>query len=93
MYKTAVCTIYDAVPGIDDFVITGLSLLNDVIVGEAVAASVPIVDLRWVCTERSDYSELSPIEPSASGGQKIADALNRVYRQHDFDIPDTVVFT
>ena len=90
---TAVCTIYDAVPEIEAAKITALSLFNDVIVGETVAAALPIVDLRWVCTEPSDYSPLSPIEPSNQGGAKIAAALNRVFEEHDFKSSRTSVYT
>ncbi len=44
---TAVCTIYDAVPGVDPYAVTALSLFNDVITAEAIYAGVPIVDLPW----------------------------------------------
>ena len=90
---TTVCTIYDAVPGVDEFAITALSLFNDVITAEAIYAGVPVVDLRWICTEASDYSRQSPIEPSSQGGAKIAKVLNRVFEDHDFDSDRTVVFT
>jgi hypothetical protein len=46
---------------------------NDVIVRVALEHRLPIIDLRPVCTERSDYS--NPIEPSGSGGRKIALAI------------------
>jgi hypothetical protein len=90
---TAVCTIYDAVPGVDAFAITALSLFNDVITAEAICAGVPVVDLRWICTEASDYARQSPIEPSSQGGAKISEALNRVFEEHDFDSGRTAVFT
>ena len=89
----AVCTIYDAVPGVDEIVITALSLFNDVITAEAIYAGVAVVDLRWVCTEASDYSSQSPIEPSSQGGAKISEVLNRLFEEHDFDLDRTVVFT
>jgi hypothetical protein len=91
--NAAVCTIYDAVPSISPVEVTALSLFNDVIVGEAVAAGLPIVDLRQVCTEASDYSALSPIEPSCIGGAKIAAALNQLFENHDFGCRRTVVYT
>ena len=71
----AVCTIYDAVPGLAVESQTALSLFNDTIVREANAAQIPVIDLRLVCTEKEDYSIISPIEPSSQGGQKIATAL------------------
>lgn len=91
--KTAVCTIYDAVPGIDRIAMTALSLFNDVIVAEAVAFGLPLVDLRHVCTEPDDYSPISPIEPSCQGGAKIAAALRTMYERHDFSSEQTVVYT
>ncbi len=90
---TAVCTIYDAVPVIDEAEIAALSLFNDVITAEAIFSGVPVVDLRWICTEPTDYSPLSPIEPSSQGGAKIAATLNRVFEEHDFSSGRTSVFT
>ena len=75
---TVVCTIYDAVPGLSREQRTALSLFNDVICREAMAAGVAVVDLRALLHEEDDYSVLSPIEPSAKGGEKIARALATV---------------
>ena len=71
----AVCTIYDAVPGLSRELHTALALFNDTIAREALAARVPIIDLRHLCAEPGDYSAISPIEPSAQGGGKIAKAI------------------
>jgi hypothetical protein len=90
---TAVCTIYDAVPGVEAVAITALSLFNDVIVSEAVAARLPIIDLRHICTEAADYSDISPIEPSWRGGAKIAAVLKLVFEEHDFIKCRSVVYT
>jgi len=90
--KAALCTIYDAVPSIDEIEMTGLSLFNDVIVSETIAAGLPLVDLRHVCTEVDDYSRLSPIEPSCAGGAKIAAVLHRLFTEHDFSSRQTVVY-
>ena len=54
---------------------SALSLFNDVICREAMAAGVPVVDLRALLQDEDDYSAISPIEPSAKGGAKIARAL------------------
>lgn len=70
-----VCTIYDAVPNLSSELQTALCLFNDSIVREAYAARVPVIDIRCLCTEAADYSEISPIEPSEQGGRKIATAL------------------
>jgi lysophospholipase L1-like esterase len=67
-----VCTIYDAVPNLSVEARTALSLFNDTITREASCTGVSVIDLRHVCTEASDYSALSPIEPSECGGLKIA---------------------
>ena len=71
----AVCTIYDAVPNLSTDLQTALCLFNDTIFRDANAAHVPIIDLRNICTEAGDYSAVSPIEPSAQGGEKIAKAI------------------
>ena len=66
------CTIYDKVPGLTNELRTALSLFNDVILRECARFHIPVLDLRAVCTDALDYSAISPIEPSNSGGQKIA---------------------
>ncbi|HEX8418939.1 MAG TPA: SGNH/GDSL hydrolase family protein [Sphingomonas sp.] len=72
---TAVCTIYDA-----NFpepqrrlVVAALSLFNDVITRVAFAHKLHVIDLRLICNEPADYA--NPIEPSARGGEKIANAI------------------
>ena len=73
--NVTICTIYDCIPDLEPRAHAALSMFNEVILREAVAARVNIIDLRLVCPERSDYSELSPIEPSRLGGAKIAAVL------------------
>ncbi len=70
-----VCTIYDCIPDLEPAAQSALAMFNELILREATAAQVPIIDLRLVCRERLDYSEISPIEPSAQGGQKIVRAI------------------
>jgi len=67
-----VCTIYDAVPGLTPGLRVALSVFNDVITREALRLDLPVLDLREHLTEASDYSVRSPIEPSDTGGRKIA---------------------
>lgn len=86
------CTIYDAVPGLRPAERMGLSLFNDVILRELFAVKMPVLDLRFVCTESRDYSSLSPIEPSEIGGFKIARRLQKILLDHDFSRPETVVY-
>ncbi len=52
-----------------------LSAFNDVIQQEAIALGFPVLDLRRLFSEPSDYA--NPIEPSAAGGAKIARAIAR----------------
>jgi hypothetical protein len=87
-----VCTIYDAIPDLEPTAKVGLSVFNDIILREAFAARVPVLDLRLVCTEADDYSALSPIEPSAPGGDKIAAAIAEALTGHDWSRRQSVVF-
>ncbi len=88
----AVCTVYDSVPGLVPEAGAGLALFNDVILSEAIARGLPVLDLRRVCTAARDYSDLSPIEPSVIGGSKIALAIASLVGRHDFSRTDTVVY-
>jgi hypothetical protein len=89
---TAVCTVYDAIPGLGRIEVTGLCLFNDVILRVAFRAGVPVIDLRHVCNEASDYAAVSPIEPSAIGGGKIARAVGRLVTEYDFTSVGSRVF-
>ena len=73
---TAICTIY--YPRFPDdtlqkVAVTALTVFNDCIIRAAFAHGIPLLDLRFVCTEEDDYAD--PIEPSARGGEKIARAI------------------
>jgi hypothetical protein len=87
-----VCTVYDSVPGLPLEAAAGLAVFNDVILSQAFARGLPVLDLRRVCTDGRDYSELSPIEPSAIGGAKIALALSYLLGSHDFSRTESVVY-
>jgi hypothetical protein len=78
------CTIYNAVPGLPPELRTALGMFNDVIIAEAAARGVPILDLRLICTDPGDYSVESPIEPSSQGGAKLAKSLVGAVVRHDF---------
>lgn len=91
---TAVCTIYD--PRFPDsarqgLAIAGLALFNDVIVREAFARSLALIDLRLVCSEPEDLA--NPIEPSVRGGGKIAAAITRLMTEHCFPTRRPVIVT
>jgi hypothetical protein len=90
--STAVCTVYDAIPGLGRVDRTGLCVFNDVILREAFRAGVPVLDLRGVCTDPDDYARSSPIEPSGAGGGKIARAVARLVTGYDFQDNGSRVF-
>lgn len=69
------CTIYNKVPGVSEKALTALAIFNEVILEELSIRKIPLIDLRVICNESSDYSEISPIEPSKSGGEKIVKSL------------------
>lgn len=72
---TAVCTVYNAVPGLGKAELAALSAINEIILFEAFRYKIPVIDLRLICNEMADYSNMSPIEPSAQGGLKIAKVI------------------
>jgi hypothetical protein len=74
----AICTIYDArapAVGAQPIVSTALSVFNDCITREAFARDMTLIDLRVICDSDQDFSEVSSIEPSVIGGEKIARAI------------------
>ena len=70
-----VCTVYEDVPDLPAPLKTALSLFNDVIVRVAMRHQFGIFDLREHLQDGLDYSRISPIEPSETGGEKIARAM------------------
>lgn len=90
---TAVCTIYYPRipdPSIQKIVVAALTIFNDVIIRQAFLAGVPLIDLRLVCREETDYA--NEIEPSDAGGRKIAESIVRLVKEHNFDNHRTEVF-
>jgi hypothetical protein len=89
----AVCTVYYPrfdEPWMQKLSIAALSTFNDVIIRQAFLAGLPLIDLRYVCDEHSDYA--NPIEPSVAGGAKIAQTIITVVNEHDFTSKQTRVF-
>ncbi len=71
-----VCTIYNPkFPEADKQAQSeaALSFFNDVITEEAIRRSLPIIDLRHVCSDPNALA--NPIEPSELGGDLITDAI------------------
>src|SRR5439155_2128768 len=54
----AVCTIYDAIPTLTGPERVGLAGFNEVILRAAIAAGLPVIDLRLICGQPDDYSPL-----------------------------------
>lgn len=88
----AVSTIYDSVPGLSPGLRAALAIFNDVILREAAARQLPVLDLRLVCDHPDDYSQASPIEPSQQGGRKIAAAIAELLCSQETGAQRTVVF-
>ena len=73
---TAICTVYyprfpDA--ALQKVAVAALTMFNDCIVRAAFTHGLPLLDLRLICSEETDYA--NSIEPSARGGEKIARAI------------------
>ena len=80
----AVCTIYDArFPDLKQRrrASLGLTIFNDCITREASARGLALIDLRLILTADSDLA--NPIEPSVSGGAKIANAIAAFAADYD----------
>jgi hypothetical protein len=88
----AVCTIYDSIPGLGSAEQAALGGFNEVILREAFMAGLPVIDLRLVCDRPSDYSHVSPIEPSVVGGAKIARVIAEIVTTHDFGRHRSIVY-
>jgi len=89
---TAICTVYyphfpEAV--LQRMAVAALTVFNDCVIRAAFAHGLPLLDLRSICTEEGDYA--TPIEPSAQGGEKIAQAIVKVL-EHGFNGDRTEVF-
>jgi lysophospholipase L1-like esterase len=90
---SAVCTIYH--PFFEDLFLqraasAGLAFFNEAILLEATRCRVPVLDLRLIFTEPEDYA--NPVEPSVAGGAKLADAICRLFRDHDFSTPQARIY-
>ena len=75
---------------IQKMAMTALPIFNDVIFQEAVNFNLPVIDLRLIFNDKSDYA--NPIEPSAIGGQKMAKVIKKVVYEHDFSSNNTIVY-
>jgi len=76
-HPITVCTIYNGDFPLDqaEIIRVALMIFNDVILRVAFEHQFTVIDLRLVCNDPADYA--NPIEPSGSGGRKIAEAIVR----------------
>lgn len=76
-FPITVCTIYNGSFPPDHAELTRVALMmfNDVILRVAFDNQFSVIDLRSVCDDPKDYA--NPIEPSGTGGRKIARAIVR----------------
>jgi hypothetical protein len=89
---TAVCTVYNAIPGLGPAEQAALAGFNEMILREAFSTGLPVIDLRLICDAHGDYSHVSPIEPSVLGGAKIARVIVDLVTSHDFDRRRSVIY-
>jgi hypothetical protein len=60
---------------------SAIGAFNSLILHLAETRGVPVIRLDLTCTDKNDFSEVSPIEPSSQGGQKIVDAILQTLEQ------------
>ncbi len=87
-----VCTIYNGCfpPAEAELTRVALMTFNDVILRVAFDNQFTVIDLRSVCDDPRDYA--NPIEPSGSGGRKIAKAIMRAVGVADNAVGHSRVF-
>lgn len=91
---TIVCNMHNP-PFEDDTIltvaVTALQAFNDCICQEVTQAGLPLIEMRSVCSDETDFADV--IALSASGGQKLAQAIKQVLDTHDFSIKRTQIYT
>lgn len=90
--KLVVCSIYNTCPGLPCTLLAALSFFNDVIFEKAFKLGLPVLDLRLMFNSPADYSAISPIEPSESGGEKLAEKIVSLVSMHDFSASQSFVY-
>ncbi len=90
---TTLCTVY--YPRMEEaftqkIAVAALSSFNDVVIRQAFLSGLPLIDLRFVCSEDADYA--NAIEPSEEGGAKIAETILQVAGKHRFEDDRTSVY-
>jgi hypothetical protein len=90
---TALCTVYNG--NLPDAAMqrnaaAALAVFDDRILRVALEKGLPVIELRAVCAGPEDYA--NPIEPSSTGGEKIARAIVRLVTEHDFASRRTALY-
>jgi len=87
-----VCTIYNGCFPPDQAEVTRVALMtfNDVILRVAFDNQFTVIDLRSVCDDPTDYA--NPIEPSGTGGRKVARAIVQAVGVEDDAVGHSRVF-
>jgi hypothetical protein len=88
-----VCTIYNPCSPDEQLqreAVAALGLFNDRIIGLAREYGFPVIELRAICTGMADFA--NAIEPSSTGGAKIAQAICAAVTRHDFGKPPSLLF-
>lgn len=90
---TALCTVYNGNlpdPRMGRLAAAAMAVFDDRILRVALEKGLPVIELRAVCTRPDDYA--NPIEPSSTGGEKIARAIVRLVTTHDFSSRRTALY-
>lgn len=85
-----ICTIYNGYfsdKAFQRIASVALAVFNDVILRVAIEQSLPVIDLRSICTDARDYA--NPIEPSSIGGEKIARVIVALVTSSKEDVHET----
>ena len=69
------CTIYNEIPTFDAADKLIFRLYNDYIIQKAIKLELTYCDIRTVMESPTDYASVSPIEPSETGGDWIAELI------------------
>lgn len=91
---TAVCTIYNGSfsdPAYQRIATVGVAIWDDAILRIAAERGLPVLELRLICSDPADYA--NPIEPSTTGGAKLATAMARLLATHDFTRDGARIYT
>ena len=59
------------------------TIFNDIITYEVFKRKLSLIDLRVLCNDDQDFA--NPIEPSCTGGMKIAKTIHKIAIKHNFN--------